>query len=94
MSNQSLLECSPEFMALRSLSDAEPIPPPRATAYGALINCICPPMRRRFQPANITFDLLQSLDEESRRRIRDKKQRHALVCKRALEELDKCNGNK
>ncbi|MGA7462415.1 MAG: hypothetical protein WBW69_19435, partial [Candidatus Korobacteraceae bacterium] len=41
------------------------------------------------QPANITFDLLQPLDEETRRRIRDKKQRHALVCKRALEELER-----
>jgi methylenetetrahydrofolate--tRNA-(uracil-5-)-methyltransferase len=67
---------------------SEPVPPPRATAFGALINYICHADTRNFQPANITFDLLQPLDEETRRRIRDKKQRHALVCKRALEELD------
>ncbi len=68
-------------------TDAEPVPPPRATAFGALVNYICYADARNFQPANITFDLLQPLDEETRRRVRDKKQRHAMVCKRALEEL-------
>jgi methylenetetrahydrofolate--tRNA-(uracil-5-)-methyltransferase len=67
--------------------DAEPVPPPRATAFGALVNYICHADAKNFQPANITFDLLQSLDEETRRRIRDKKQRHAMVCQRALEQL-------
>src|SRR5271166_4368598 len=65
----------------------EPLPPPRATAFGALVNYICHAEAKNFQPANITFDLLQPLDEETRRRIRDKKQRHALVCQRALQEL-------
>ena len=69
-------------------SDAEPIPPPRATAFGALVNYICHAEAKHFQPANITFDLLQPLDEETRRRVRDKKQRHAMVCERALAELD------
>ena len=69
-------------------SDAEPIPPPRATAFGALVNYICHAEAKHFQPANITFDLLQPLDEETRRRVRDKKQRHAMVCERALQELD------
>ncbi len=68
--------------------DAEPIPPPRATAFGALVNYICHADGKNFQPANITFDLLQPLDEATRRRIRDKKQRHALVCQRALSELE------
>ncbi|MGA2902722.1 MAG: methylenetetrahydrofolate--tRNA-(uracil(54)-C(5))-methyltransferase (FADH(2)-oxidizing) TrmFO [Candidatus Korobacteraceae bacterium] len=68
--------------------DAGPVPPPRATAFGALINYICHAEAKNFQPANITFDLLQPLDEETRRRVRDKKQRHAMVCRRALEELD------
>ena len=68
--------------------DAEPIPPPRATAFGALVNYICHADGKNFQPANITFDLLQPLDEETRRRIRDKKQRHAMVCQRALSELE------
>ena len=69
-------------------SDAEPIPPPRATAFGALVNYICHAEAKHFQPANITFDLLQPLDEETRRRVRDKKQRHAMVCEKALAELD------
>ena len=68
-------------------TNAEPVPPPRATAFGALVNYICHADAKNFQPANITFDLLQPLDEEARRRIRDKKQRHAMVCQRALEQL-------
>ena len=68
--------------------DAEPIPPPRATAFGALVNYICHADAKNFQPANITFDLLQPLDDETGRRIRDKKQRHAMVCQRALAELN------
>jgi methylenetetrahydrofolate--tRNA-(uracil-5-)-methyltransferase len=67
--------------------NAEPIPPPRATAFGALMNYICHAEAKHFQPANITFDLLMPLDETTRRRIRDKKQRHAMVCERALAEL-------
>jgi len=45
--------------------DAEPIPPPRATAFGALVNYICHADAKNFQPANITFDLLQPLDDET-----------------------------
>ena len=67
---------------------AEPIPPPRATAFGALVNYICHADAKNFQPANITFDLLQPLEEETRRRIRDKKKRHEMVCERALVELE------
>src|SRR5271166_3018486 len=66
----------------------EPVVPPRATAFGALVNYICHAEAKHFQPANITFDLLQPLDEPTRRRIRDKKQRHAMVCQRALQELE------
>ena len=66
----------------------EAVPPPRATAFGALVNYICHAEAKHFQPANITFDLLQPLDEATRKRVRDKKVRHAMVCTRALEELD------
>jgi methylenetetrahydrofolate--tRNA-(uracil-5-)-methyltransferase len=52
------------------------------------VNYICHAEAKHFQPANITFDLLLQLDEETRRSVRDKKQRHAMVCKRALEELE------
>jgi methylenetetrahydrofolate--tRNA-(uracil-5-)-methyltransferase len=68
-------------------SGVEPIAPPRATAFGALVNYICHAEAKSFQPANITFDLLLQLDEATRRRVRDKKQRHAMVCERALAEL-------
>jgi methylenetetrahydrofolate--tRNA-(uracil-5-)-methyltransferase len=67
---------------------ATPVAAPRATAFGALVNYICHAEAKTFQPANITFDLLLPLDEATRRRVRDKKQRHAMVCRRALEELD------
>jgi methylenetetrahydrofolate--tRNA-(uracil-5-)-methyltransferase len=65
-----------------------PLPAPRATAFGSLVNYICHAEAKRFQPANITFDLLEHLDEATRRRIRDKKARHELVCQRALVALD------
>ncbi len=68
--------------------DSESLPPPRATAFGALVNYICHADSKNFQPANITFDLLLPLDEQTRRRVRDKKQRHAMVCERALQELE------
>jgi len=67
---------------------AEPVPPPRATAFGALVNYICHAEAKSFQPANITFDLLQPLDEATRRRVRDKRERHKMVCERALGELN------
>jgi methylenetetrahydrofolate--tRNA-(uracil-5-)-methyltransferase len=59
-------------------------PPPRASALGSLVNYICHAEARNFQPANITFDLLPQLDEATRRRIRDKKQRHKMICENAL----------
>jgi methylenetetrahydrofolate--tRNA-(uracil-5-)-methyltransferase len=68
-------------------SGTEPVAPPRATAFGALVNYICHAEAKSFQPANITFDLLLQLDEDTRRRVRDKKLRHAMVCERALAEL-------
>lgn len=60
------------------------IPPPRETALGSLVRYICHAEAKSFQPANITFDLLPQLDENARKRIRDKKQRHKLVCDNAL----------
>jgi methylenetetrahydrofolate--tRNA-(uracil-5-)-methyltransferase len=63
------------------------IPPPRATALGSLVHYICHADARNFQPANITFDLLPQLDEATRRKVRDKKLRHKLVCEKALQCL-------
>lgn len=61
------------------------VPPPRDTALGSLVHYICHAEAKNFQPANITFDLLPHLDEATRRRVRDKKLRHKMVCERALE---------
>src|SRR5581483_4814926 len=61
---------------------------PRQTALGSLCHYITHADPNRFQPANITFDLLPALDEETRRKFRhDKKARHAEVCRRAAESL-------
>jgi methylenetetrahydrofolate--tRNA-(uracil-5-)-methyltransferase len=61
-----------------------PEPVPRATALGSLVNYITQADPKRFQPANITFDLLEPLDEAIRRRVRDKRERHRMQCERAL----------
>ena len=65
-----------------------PAPPPRSTAFGSLIHYICHAESKHFQPANITFDLLPQLDEETRRRVRDKKERHRMVCEKALADFE------
>ena len=62
-----------------------PTPAPRASANGSLTHYITHAEGKKFQPANITFDLLVPLEEELRKKIRDKKERHKLQCDRALE---------
>jgi methylenetetrahydrofolate--tRNA-(uracil-5-)-methyltransferase len=62
-----------------------PIPAPRASANGSLTHYITHAEGKKFQPANITFDLLVPLEEELRKKIRDKKERHRIQCERALE---------
>jgi len=61
---------------------------PRQTALGSLVNYITQADPKHFQPANITFDLLVPLEEETRRKVRDKKERHRMVCERALAAFD------
>ena len=64
-------------------TDAEPLPPPRVTAFGSLIHYITQADSKNFQPANITFDLLPPLD----RKVRDRQERRRLQCGLALEEF-------
>ena len=73
--------------AARVAHGKEALPPPRETALGSLGHYICHAEARNFQPANITFDLLPQLDDATRRRIRDKKMRHKMVCEKALQVL-------
>jgi methylenetetrahydrofolate--tRNA-(uracil-5-)-methyltransferase len=63
---------------------ADPIPPPRASAFGSLTNYTTQADPMKFQPANITFDLLPPLD----RKIRDRQQRHRMQCELALKNFD------
>jgi methylenetetrahydrofolate--tRNA-(uracil-5-)-methyltransferase len=65
-----------------------PTPAPRASAHGSLTHYITHCESKRFQPANITFDLLPPLEEDLRKKIRDKKERHRLQCERALTAWD------
>ena len=62
-----------------------PIAPPRATALGSLANYVTNADPKKFQPANITFDLLPPLEKK----IRDRQQRHKMQCELALVELER-----
>src|SRR2546426_6173611 len=66
------------------VSGAQPVPPPRATAFGSLVHYVSHADANNFQPANITFDLLPALEKK----IRDRKLRHQLQCELALREFD------
>ena len=76
--------------AISQMRGEQPRPLPRPTALGSLCHYISKADAKNYQPANITFDLLPQLDEETRAKLkRDKKARHAEVCRlgqQALEE--------
>jgi methylenetetrahydrofolate--tRNA-(uracil-5-)-methyltransferase len=62
---------------------------PRATALGSLCHYVSGADAKDYQPANITFDLLPQLDDATRQLLRrDKKARHAEVCRRAQAAFD------
>jgi methylenetetrahydrofolate--tRNA-(uracil-5-)-methyltransferase len=65
-----------------------PTPVPRASALGSLVHYITQADAKHFQPANITFDLLEPLEEEVRKKVRDKKERHRMQCERSLSAFD------
>jgi methylenetetrahydrofolate--tRNA-(uracil-5-)-methyltransferase len=68
---------------------AQPRPLPRATALGSLCHYISAADPRHYQPANMTFDLLPPLEEETRRGLsHDRRARREEVCRRALEALE------
>ena len=60
-----------------------PIAPPRTTALGSLVHYITCADPKRFQPANITFDLLPPLEKK----VRERQQRRRLQCELALKDL-------
>jgi len=59
--------------------------PPRS-ATGALARYVAKAETRNFQPVNITFALLQPLDEQDRSRFRRKRDRHQFQVELALKE--------
>ena len=63
---------------------AERVSPPQATAFGSLVHYITHADAKRFQPANITFDLLPPLEEK----VRDRQERHRKQCELALREFE------
>ena len=68
-----------------ALAAGEPVTAfPRETAVGSLCAYVSGADAANYQPANITFDLLPKLE----RPPKDRKQRHAEVCRRALAGLD------
>ena len=69
--------------AAAMISGSEPSAPPRASAFGSLVNYVAHADAKKFQPANITFDLLPRLE----RNIRDRQQRHRKQCELALEQF-------
>jgi methylenetetrahydrofolate--tRNA-(uracil-5-)-methyltransferase len=85
------------FLAGRNAADhvagRTPRPFPRETALGSLTHYISSAEAKNYQPANITFDLLPALDDDTRMRLRrDKKARHAEVCRRAQVAMDEFLG--
>ena len=66
----------------------EPLPVPRASGLGSLVHYITHADPKDFQPANMTFDLLEPLEEEIRKKVRDKKERHRMQCERSLAAFD------
>jgi methylenetetrahydrofolate--tRNA-(uracil-5-)-methyltransferase len=66
------------------VSGETPVAPPRTTALGSLVHYITHADPKKFQPANITFDLLPPLEKK----VRDRKLRHQIQCQLALKELE------
>jgi len=66
------------------VSGETPVTPSRATALGSLVHYITHAASKKFQPANITFDLLPPLEKK----VRDRKLRHQMQCELALRELE------
>ena len=61
---------------------------PTRSAIGALARYVAHADGRRFQPVNITFALLEPLEEQDRRRFRRKRDRHQFQVELALREWD------
>ena len=74
--------------AARLANNRELITAPGHSAIGALARYVTNAESKNFQPVNITFALLQPLEEQDRRRFRKKRDRHQFQVELALTEWD------
>ena len=74
--------------AARLARGQEVVTAPPKSAIGALARYVSQAEAKTFQPANITFALLEPLPEALRRKVKRKRERHELQVKLALEEWD------
>jgi methylenetetrahydrofolate--tRNA-(uracil-5-)-methyltransferase len=74
--------------AARLTSEQVLVEAPPRSATGALARYVANAETKNFQPVNITFALLQQLDEQDRRRFRRKRDRHQFQVELALKEWD------
>ena len=74
--------------AARLAAGLELIEAPRRSAIGALARYISGADPKTYQPANITFALLEPLSDEEKRRVRRKQERRRLQVELALKEWD------
>ena len=74
--------------AARASAGLELVTAPQKSATGALARYVSEADPKTYQPANITFALLEPLAEEHRRRVRRKQERRQLQVELALKEWD------
>ena len=73
------------IFAAQLVAGETPVAPARASALGSLLHYITHADPKKFQPANITFDLLPPLEKK----IRDRQQRRKMQCDLALAEVER-----
>jgi methylenetetrahydrofolate--tRNA-(uracil-5-)-methyltransferase len=71
----------------------EPRPAPRRTAMGSLVHYISEAPAKNFQPMNITFALLPSLEEGERQRLKRKADRRRRQVELALNDFEEWRKN-
>ena len=74
--------------AARLINQRDLLEAPPRSATGALARYVSHAETRNFQPVNITFALLEPLEEQDRRRFRRKRDRHQFQVELALKEWD------
>jgi methylenetetrahydrofolate--tRNA-(uracil-5-)-methyltransferase len=79
--------------AARVSQGEQPITAPSLSATGALCRYVSEARAENFQPANITFALLEPLPPELRKKVKRKRDRHDLQVKQALEQWDEWLAN-